>query len=166
MTPTLFCIAKTQDQAQQILNRLRSEGFSVMDTSIVMTKGEELARIEQEQTAGKRTGAAAALGAATGGALGILIGLATFVIPGLEPFLAAGPIVAALADAAAAGTVGAIAGALVGMRVSDDKAKFFEEAVKQGSVLISAHTTDSAKAAIAKRIFEEHGDEYYSRTYV
>jgi len=161
LTSTLLCIAKTQDQAREILNRLRAEGFSVMDTSIVMTKGEELERIEQEQTAGKRTGAAV-LGAATGGALGILIGLATFVIPGLEPFLAVGPIVAALADAAAGGTVGAIAGALIGMRVSDDKAKFFEEAVKQGSVLISAHATDSAKATIAKKIFEEHGDEYIS----
>jgi hypothetical protein len=102
------------------------------------------------------------LGAATGGALEILIGLATFVIPGLEPFLAVGPIVAALADAAAGGTVGAIAGALIGMRVSDDKAKFFEEAVKRGSVLISVHATDSGKAAIAKRIFEEYGDQYLS----
>jgi len=160
MTPTLVCVVKTQEQARQIVNRLRSAGFSAKDTSIVMPKSEELDRLEQEQP-GKQTGGAV-IGAATGGALGILVGLATFVIPGLEPFLAVGPIVAALADAAAGGTAGAIAGALIGMRLSDSSAKFYEEAVKQGNILITVHVEDSAKKAIAKQIFEENGGEHIS----
>ncbi len=160
MTSTLVCVAKTQEQARQIVNRLRAAGFSAKDTSIVMPKSEEMDRLEQEQPDKRTEGAA--LGAATGGVLGILIGLATFVIPGLEPFLAVGPIVAALADAAAGGTVGAIAGALIGMRLSEPSAKFYEEAVKQGNILISVHVEDAAKKAIAKQVFEENGGEHIS----
>jgi hypothetical protein len=47
-----------------------------------------------------------------GGGLGWLVGIGALAIPGLGPFIAAGPIVAAIAWAGVGGTVGGITGAL------------------------------------------------------
>ena len=52
-----------------------------------------------------------------GGGLGWLAGIGALAIPGLGPFIAAGPIMAALAGAGVGGAVGGLTGALVGMGI-------------------------------------------------
>lgn len=98
-------------------------------------------------------------GAVLGGALGWLAGIGALAIPGVGPFVAAGPIAAALSGAAVGGAVGGITGSLIGMGIPEFEAKRYEGKVKEGGVLLSVHTDSSQEVKRAKQIFEESGAE-------
>lgn len=164
MEPALVCVARTQEQAQQIINRLREAGFSAKDTSVLFSTSKELLEIESGHETKRSEGARAGfgIGAITGGLTGLLLALTVFDVPEVGILIALGPIVVHIADAVAgiAGSaVGAIAGALVGIRLPDQLAKFYEKAVEEGHVLISVHVEDPARRAIAKHVFEANGGE-------
>ena len=103
-------------------------------------------------------------GAVLGGALGWLAGIGALAIPGLGPYIAAGPIMAALAGAGVGGAVGGIAGALIGMGIPEYEAKRYEGRVKDGGILLSVHCDDSAWTKKAKEILERTGAEDVSST--
>jgi len=101
----------------------------------------------------------AGTGAVLGGALGWLVGIGTFAVPGLGPFVAAGPIMALLSGAGAVGAFGAIAGALIGMGIPEYEAKRYEGRIKEGGILLSVHCDDSDWLDRAKKILENSGAE-------
>jgi hypothetical protein len=119
-------------------------------------------------TKGTRVPEGAAAGAGTGallgGALGWLVGIGTLAIPGLGPFIAAGPIMAALAGMGMGGAVGGITGALIGMGIPERRAKHYEVRVKEGGILLSVHSDDSDWAKRAKGILERTGAQDISST--
>src|SRR6185369_7735554 len=82
------------------------------------------------------------------------VGIGALAIPGLGPFIAAGPIMAALAGAGVGGTVGGITGALVGMGIPEYEAKRYEGMVKGGGILLSVHSDNSDWTKKAKEILE------------
>ena len=86
-----------------------------------------------------------------------MAGIGALAIPGLGPFIAAGPIMAALSGAAVGGTVGGIAGTLAGLGIPEYEAKRYEGKVKGGSALISVHSENSDETARAKQIFTAAG---------
>jgi uncharacterized membrane protein len=94
-----------------------------------------------------------------GGTLGWLAGIGALAIPGLGPFIAAGPIVAALSGAAVGAAVGGLTGALVGMGIPEYEAKRYEGKLKSGNILISVHSEDRDQVTAAKEIFEQEGAE-------
>jgi hypothetical protein len=96
--------------------------------------------------------------------LGWLAGVGTLAIPGIGPFLAAGPIMAALAGAAIGGATGGLIGALVGMGIPEFEAKRYEGKLREGSILISVHTEDAKERARAKDVFELAGADDISST--
>jgi hypothetical protein len=100
---------------------------------------------------GIATGASA--GGVLGGALGWVAGIGALAIPGVGPFIAAGPIIAALSGAAVGAAVGGIAGGLIGLGIPEIEAKRYEGKIKQGNLLISVHTEDSDEITKAKDIF-------------
>jgi hypothetical protein len=91
----------------------------------------------------------------TGAILGWLAGIGTLAIPGVGPFIAAGPILAALGGAAVGGAAGGIIGALVGMGIPEYEAKLYDGKVRSGNILISVHTENSDQVKAAKKIFED-----------
>jgi hypothetical protein len=99
-----------------------------------------------------------------GGALGWLVGIGALAIPGVGPFIAAGPIMAALGGAAVVGTLGGITGALVGLGIPEYEAKRYEGKVKDGNILISVHTDDHNQVKSAKEIFEANDAEDITAT--
>jgi hypothetical protein len=101
--------------------------------------------------------AGATAGVVVGGTLGLLVGIGALAIPGLGPFIAAGPIMAALAGAGGGGVVGGIIGALVGMGIPEYEAKRYEGMVREGGILISVHCDDSNWVRRAKDILEQTG---------
>ena len=105
-----------------------------------------------------------ATGGILGGALGWLVGIGALAIPGVGPFIAAGPIMAALGGAAVGGAVGGIAGALIGLGIPEYEAKRYEGKVKDGNVLISVHTENLSQIRLAKDIFKNAGAEDISTT--
>jgi outer membrane lipoprotein SlyB len=89
-----------------------------------------------------------------GGAVGLLAGLGTLVIPGLGPFIAAGPIMATISGAAVGATIGGIAGGLIGLGIPEVKAKHYENRLKEGFILVSVHTDDAERLHRARLVFE------------
>ena len=99
-----------------------------------------------------------------GGALGWLVGIGALAIPGLGPFIAAGPIMAALAGMGVGGAAGGITGALIGLGISEHEAKRYEIRVKEGGILLSVHSDNADWTKRAKEILERTGAQDISST--
>jgi hypothetical protein len=106
----------------------------------------------------------ATTGAVVGGGLGWLVGIGALAIPGIGPFVAAGPIMAALAGASVGGTAGGIAGALVGMGIPEYEAKRYEGFVKDGGILLSVHVDDREWSKRANEVLKTSGAKDISST--
>jgi uncharacterized protein YcfJ len=158
MSKSVFCTA-TVSQAETIIRNLQAAGFSGKDISVLMADkgGTRDFAVEHNTKAPEGAATGAGTGALVGGTFGWLLGIGALAIPGLGPFIAAGPIMAALGGAAVGGTVGGLTGALVGMGIPEFEAKKYEGKVKSGSSLISVHSDDSNQTKRAKEIFERAG---------
>src|SRR6266849_3399261 len=121
----VFCIAKSGDQACRIVDNLKAEGFSNNDISVLFPDKQGTRDFAHEKSTKAPEGATtgAGTGGVLGGALGWLAGIGALAIPGFGPFIAAGPIMAALSGAAVGATAGGLTGALVGMGMSEYEAK-------------------------------------------
>jgi hypothetical protein len=106
---------------------------------------------------GATTGGVA--GGIIGGTLGLLVGIGTLAIPGLGPFIAAGPLMTTLAGLGAGGTVGGIIGALVGAGIPEYEAKRYENRLRQGGILLSIHANTNDLAKHIKEILQKNGAE-------
>jgi len=158
----VFCIAKSEEQATNIVNQLKEAGFSNNDVSVLLPDRAGSRDFAHERHTKAPEGAAtgAVAGGVMAGVLGWLVGIGTLAIPGVGPLLAAGPILAALSSAAAGGAVGGLAGGLIGLGIPEYEAKQFEGKVKNGNILISVHTEDSKERSVAKQIFDRaHADD-------
>jgi len=166
MSKAVFCIAKTQTQAEAIVDQLKMSGFSYDDISVLFPDKQGSKDFAHEHHTKAPEGAATGAGAGgvVGGTLGLLAGIGALAIPGVGPFIAAGPIMAALSGAAVGATVGGIAGALIGLGIPEYEAKRYEGKITKGNLLISVHTEDSNEAARAKEIFEQNNAEDISST--
>ena len=98
-------------------------------------------------------------GATMGGILGWLAGIGSLAIPGVGPFIAAGPIMATLAGAGLGGALGGLTGALIGAGIPEYEAKRFETRINEGGILISVHSDDSDWSEKAWDILEKTGAE-------
>lgn len=152
----VFCIATTHNQANQIVESLKAGGFNPSDISVLFPDKSDTRDFAHEKNTKAPEGAAAGagVGGLLGGALGWIVGIGALAIPGVGPFIAAGPIMAALGGAAMGGALGGIAGALIGMGIPEIEAKLYEGKIKDGNILISVHTENSAEISKAKDIFE------------
>ncbi len=157
MTKAVFCIALSENQAQTITSRLRESGFPPSDISVLFPdlSGTHDFAHEQHTKAPEGTVAGVGTGGALGGALGWMVGIGALAIPGIGPFIAAGPIMALLAGAAVGATVGGVTGALIGLGIPEYEAKLYEGKIKSGNILISVHTDNGDEIERAKRIFRE-----------
>lgn len=157
MSTAVFCIAPTQSTAGEIVDKLKMSGFSDNDISVLFPDKSSSRDFAHEKNTKAPEGAAAGAGAGgvVGGTLGLLAGIGLLAIPGVGPFIAAGPIMAALSGIAVGAAVGGIAGALIGMGIPEIEAKRYEGKVKDGNILISVHANSSDEVKAAKRIFEE-----------
>src|SRR5438128_8297341 len=148
------------------VDALRQEGFRNTDISVLFPENQGTKDFAHEKStkAPEGTATGATSGVVVGGTLGWLAGIGALTIPGIGPFIAAGPIVAALAGAGAGGAVGGVVGALVGLGIPEYEAKRYEGRIKSGGILLSVHCDDSEWTGKAKRILEERGAEDVSST--
>jgi hypothetical protein len=156
---SVFCIATSRNQADQIVDCLKTASFSNNDISVLFPDRGTTRDFAHEKNTKAPEGAVAGAGTGgvIGGALGWVAGIGALAIPGVGPFIAAGPIIAALSGAAVGATVGGIAGGLIGLGIPEIEAKRYEGKVKAGNLLISVHTEDSAEITRAKDIFTQAG---------
>ena len=152
---SVFCIATSRDQADRIVDHLKTANFSNSDISALFADRHTSHDFAHEKNTKAPEGAitGAGTGGAIGGALGWIAGIGALAIPGVGPFIAAGPIIAALSGAAIGATVGGVAGGLIGLGIPELEAKRYEGKLKEGNILISVHTDNSEEITRAKDIF-------------
>ena len=165
MKKAVMCIVQNQTQANSIVGNLQNAGFSSSDISVLFPDRQGSKDFAHEHNTKAPEGAVAGAGAggALGGTIGLLAGIGALAIPGLGPFIAAGPLLAALSGAAAGATVGGITGALIGLGIPEIEAKRYEGKIKSGNILISVHTAKSDEQKRAEEIFKTaHADDICS----
>src|SRR4026209_801442 len=166
MYKAVFCLSDSEAQAGNIVTDLKSAGFSNNDISVLFPDKAGTKDFAHEQHTKAPEGAATGggTGGVLGGVLGWLVGIGSLAIPGVGPFIAAGPIMAALAGAGVGAAVGGLSGALIGLGIPEYEAKQYEGKIKQGNILISVHSEDGDEVKRAKDIFEHAGAHDVSST--
>jgi uncharacterized membrane protein len=183
MPKSIVGIAKSSNQLEYTLEDLQSDGLipssdisvllpdsgAVPDSETSLEPGSardsgntpELGAVKATKAPeGATTGAVT--GGAIGGTLGLLAGIGALAIPGLGPFIAAGPIMAALSGAAAGAAAGGVTGALVGLGIPEYEAKVYEDRIKKGGYLVAVHVEDSQKGNVVRDIMKKNDLENIS----
>ena len=155
----VFGIYPSLSQAEGGVDALVTGSFRQSDISVLAPDQESTKDFAHEKHTKSPEGATAgaATGGAIGGTVGLLVGLGALAIPGLGPFIAAGPIMATLAGLGAGGAVGGLIGALVGMGLPEYEARRYEGRVKDGGVLLSVHCSTAEEITSATEILEQTG---------
>jgi hypothetical protein len=162
----VFGIYPSAEQAERAVDSLIAAGFPSPDISVLLPDSrstKEFAHVK-ETKAPEGTAAGVTTGGLVGGTLGVLAGIGALAIPGVGPFIAAGPIMAGLAGLGVGGAVGGLVGALVGMGIPEYEAKRYEGRVKDGGTLLSVHCDTSAEVSRAKELLKSTGAEDISST--
>jgi hypothetical protein len=157
----VFGIYKSSAHAERAVDRILAAGYSNNDISVLLPDAQSSKEFAHEKNTKAPEGTAAGVttGGIIGGTLGLLAGIGTLAIPGIGPFIAAGPIMASLAGLGVGGAVGGLIGALVGMGIPEYEAKRYEGRVKDGGVLLSVHCDTSDEISRAKNLLKETGAE-------
>jgi hypothetical protein len=162
----VFGIYRDRFQVEQAVDTLLKRSFRAEDISVLMPDnvGTKDFAHEKHTKAPEGATAGAVAGGVAGGTLGLLAGIGALAIPGLGPFIAAGPIMGALAGIGTGGVVGGVIGILVGMGIPEYEAKRYEGMIREGKVLLSVHCDNSDWVKRAKEILGQTGAEDISST--
>src|SRR3982750_4154646 len=163
---SVFGIYANREMTENAVDRLVAAGFRTEDISVLLQDnvGTKDFAHEKDTKAPEGTTTGAVTGGVVGGTLGLLAGIGALAIPGLGPFIAAGPIMGTLAGLGSGGVVGGIIGALVGMGIPEYEAKRYEGMVKEGGMLLSVHCDNSDWVKRAKTVLERTGAQDISST--
>jgi len=162
----VYGIYRDRVHAEDAVDRLIAAGFRVEDISVLLPEnvGTKDFAAEKHTKAPEGTATGATAGGVVGGTLGLLAGIGVLAIPGLGPFIAAGPIMAALAGIGAGGVVGGLVGAMVGIGIPEYEAKRYEGRLQRGGILMSVHCDNSEWVDRAKENMKQTGAEDISST--
>jgi hypothetical protein len=157
----VFGIYPDQLTAEDAVDSLRDSGFRSTDISVLFpdNQGTKDFAHEKHTKAPEVAVAAGSSGAVIGGALGWLAGIGALAIPGVGPFIAAGPIMGMLGGIGVGGAIGGLAGALIGLGIPEYEAKRYEGRIRRGGILLSVHCDDPDWAKRAKNILQQTGAE-------
>lgn len=164
----VFGIYPTYSSVERGVDMLKRQGFRNTDISVLFSESVSSKEFAHEKGTKAPEGvtAGATTGAVAGGVLGWLVGIGALTIPGLGPFVAAGPIMGSLAGAGVGGTVGGLTGALIGLGMPEYEAKRYEGGIRNGGILLSVHCDDAERTRRAKVILEATGAKDIAATEV
>lgn len=166
MKKAVIGIVQSREQAEIVVDMLRRNGFGVNDISVLLPDKQGTRDFAHEHNTKAPEGAVAGAGTGgvLGGTLGLLAGIGALAIPGVGPFIAAGPLMAALSGAAAGAAVGGVTGALIGMGIPEIEAKTYEGKLKGGNILIAVHTETAQAQKTAEETLKQAGAEHVDST--
>lgn len=149
-------LVHTRVEAENLVAALKNAGFSESNMSVLFPDKEGTKDFAHDNATKAPEGAitGATTGGVIGGTLGLLAGIGALAIPGVGPFIAAGPIMAALSGAAIGATAGGIAGALIGMGIPEYEAKMYEGKIKDGNILLALHCNTKDEVKTAETLFK------------
>jgi hypothetical protein len=155
----VFGIFESRIAAERCIDNLLASQFRNDDISVLAPDQDATRELATEKNTKAPEGATAGAvsGGVVGGTLGLLAGIGALAIPGLGPFIAAGPIMATLAGVGVGAAGGGLIGALVGMGIPEYEAKRYEGRVKNGGILVSVHCDNSDWVSRAKDVLKQSG---------
>ena len=161
-----FGIYHNEESVRTGITSLEGAGFRATDISVLVPENVGTKDFAHEKATKAPEGAATGggSGAVVGGVLGWLAGVGSLAIPGVGPFIAAGPILAALAGMGVGSVTGGLVGALVGAGIPEYEAKRYEGMIRKGGFLVSVHCDNSDWTSKAKEILERTGADDVSST--
>ena len=159
-------LVDSETQAENLVQQLNAGGFQNQDISVIFPDRHGTRDFAHEHNTKAPEGAVVGgtSGGVIGGTIGLLAGIGALAIPGLGPFIAAGPLMAALSGAAAGAAVGGVAGALIGLGIPEIEAKAYEGKLRGGNVLVAVHVDDGDREKAAKELFKRQGARDISST--
>lgn len=163
----IYCIADSHQKAENIVTSLRDAGLPAEDVSVLYPDNAKTGVHHVNATKvpeGAATGTIA--GGLAGGVAGWLAGIGVLAIPGVGPFVAAGPIMATLGAGAAGAAVGGLGGALIGLGIPEYEATEYEGRLKKGGILVAARTRNDSETNRVKKIFRDADAESVSTSEV
>src|ERR1700688_2630189 len=163
----VFGIYSTRIAVENATDSLMRAGFPASDISVLLPEslgGPEDMGTEKATKAPEGTAVGVTTGGVIGGTLGLLAGVGLLAIPGLGPFIAAGPIMAGGGGLGVGGAVGGVTGALIGMGIPEFEAKRYEGRLQKGAILLSIHCDTSEEIDEAKEILKRTGAEDVTST--
>ena len=141
MALTVVGVYDTHERAVEAVRELRGAGIPGEEISIFAPDPREPGNYSDEL--GAKVLQAGGTGLAAGGVLGALSGLAAgltgLAIPGIGPFVAAGPLAGAIAGLVGGASVGGFAGLLVGLGLPRDAAEEYQRQLQEGRTLVFVH---------------------------
>ena len=157
----VFGIYSTQTGAEAAVDALKIAGYRNTDISVLFpeSQGSKDFAIDKDTKAPEGATTGVVSGGVIGGTLGWLAGIGALAIPGVGPFIAAGPIMGLLGGMGVGGAIGGLAGALIGMGIPEYEAKRYEGRIKKGGILLSVHCDNSDWVKRARQILEQTGAE-------
>jgi hypothetical protein len=163
---SVFGIYNSRESVERAVETFLQSGFSTSDVSVLLPEnlGAKPIATHKDTKAPEGATAGGGAGAVIGGTLGLLAGIGALAIPGVGPFIAAGPIMATLAGIGAGGAVGGFVGALIGMGIPEYEAKRYEARIQKGGILLSVHCDTSDQVKRGKEIMKNTGAEDISST--
>ena len=163
---SVFCLTKSRAHTERIVDRSHIAGFAYSEISVLMPETDSARDIGHVKAskAPEGTATGVATGGLAGGVIGLLAGIGAIAIPGIGPFIAAGPLMAALSGAALGATAGGVVGGLIGLGIPEIEARIYEGKLKTGNYLVSVHAETNAQIAKAKSIYKEQDGEDISAT--
>jgi hypothetical protein len=163
----VFGIYSTRVGVENAVDALVRAGFPSPDISVLLPEnlaGTKEMGTEKATKAPEGATAGVTAGGVIGGTLGVLAGVGLLAIPGLGPFIAAGPIMAGLAGLGVGGAVGGVTGALIGSGIPEFEAKRYEGRLRKGGILLSVHCDTSDEIKRAKDVLKSTNAEDVSST--
>lgn len=156
---SVYGLYRDRPGVEEAVDSLKRFGFRNTDISVLLPDNVGTKDFAHEMNTKAPEGAitGAGSGAVIGGALGWLAGIGLLAVPGVGPFIAAGPIMSALAGVGVGGSVGSIIGALIGMGMPEYEARRFEGRIRQGGILLSVHCDDSEWVKRAEQLLANTG---------
>jgi len=157
----VFGIYPDQLTAEDAVDSLKDVGFRSTDISVLFPDNQGTKDFAHEKHTKAPEGAVTggSSGAVIGGALGWLAGIGALAIPGVGPFIAAGPLMGMLGGIGVGTAIGGLTGALIGLGIPEYEARRYEGRIRRGGILLSVHCDDPDWAKRARNILHQTGAE-------
>ncbi|HEY0091502.1 MAG TPA: DUF456 domain-containing protein [Flavobacterium sp.] len=159
-----------RDSAENAYRALHERGYTKDEVNLIMsdeTRKKHYSEENDHSDLGTKAAEGAGKGSAIGGTIGAIAGViaalgTSLVIPGLG-LIVAGPLAAGLAGAGAGGITGGIIGALIGSGIPEDRAKHYEDKIKEGHVVMGVHPRNDEDAEYLENNWRSNRGEHIYR---
>lgn len=165
--PMITAVFRDRLNANAAWNWLTARGYDANEINMLMSENTKAKYYDRAENDDISASTHAAEGVATGGAIGTAVGATaaaiaaigtSLLIPGLG-LIIAGPLAAAFAGAGAGAVTGGVIGGLIGLGIPESNARAYEEALRDGGIVVGVVPHNGRDATAIKKKFEEFKGE-------